>query len=683
MASRPPDDGWHEVSPIEGATPDFVPRHNRGGHFGGEWLYLSAEGLPLYIIVRFDLPDGKKDFFPYVLQERDGKRRWQAKGPARHTIYGLDILVTRPDADVLVVEGEKAADAAQVRFPDLIVVSWPGGSGAVVHHTLDWSPLRGRPVTLWPDADEPGRKAMAKLAQKLIEIEAAGVAMVQVPSSFPDGWDLADEPPEGCAAGCLRGLLAGAMPVTRPQDDEAPHPEPGDGDPGHRKSSGPGGASHERGAAGGGGGAKSESDGKAGEDAAKDWEAAVERLARLSVLDYERVRKAEAKRLGIRPTVLDKLVAATRGTEKPGQGRSLDLPMPEPWPDPVDGADLLNAIRAAFERHVVLPRHASVALALWVLHTYVFDCFNITPRLGIASPERRCGKTTLLDILRLLVAKPLSASNITSAAVFRTIEMARPTLLVDEADTFLRENEELRGVLNSGHARNGSVVRTVGDEHEPRQFSTFAPTALASIGGLPSTLQDRSIEIPMKRRLPSETIINLRDADLASWDALRRKAVRWAPDHKGALTEARPLIPPKLNDRAADNWWGLLAIAEAVGGDWPNLAREAARVLAYAKPDDSKAVMLLHDIRAISGRAPGAPLLTADLLRELIAMEGRPWAEWWHGKPLTPRNLADLLARFGIGPVDIYTGHPARALKGYRPEALADAFDRYLPPEAP
>ena len=103
-------------------------------------------------------------------------------------------------------------------------------------------------------------------------------------------------------------------------------------------------------------------------------------------------------------------------------------------------------------------------LALWALHTHAFESFAHSPRLAITSPEKGCGKTTTLDVLGELVARPLPSSNASVAAVFRIIEMAAPTLLIDEADTFLKENYELRGILNTGHRRGGQVTRTVGDE---------------------------------------------------------------------------------------------------------------------------------------------------------------------------------------------------------------------------
>jgi hypothetical protein len=139
---------------------------------------------------------------------------------------------------------------------------------------------------------------------------------------------------------------------------------------------------------------------------------------------------------------------------------------------------------------------------LWIIHTYLLDSFSISPRLAIGSPEKGCGKTTLLDVISRLVWRPLSTSNATVAAIFRIVELSCPTLLIDEADTFLPENEELRGILNSGHRRGGSVIRTIGDDHEPRMFSTFCPCAIALIGKLPGTLADRSVSVELKRRRP-------------------------------------------------------------------------------------------------------------------------------------------------------------------------------------
>src|SRR5262245_53446818 len=231
--------------------------------------------------------------------------------------------------------------------------------------------------------------------------------------------------------------------------------------------------------------------------------AELERLARLAPLDYERARKDAAKRLGIsRLSLLDALVKAKRAElgldgDDGKQGHAIEFPTPEPWPGPVDGAELLDAIAAAIRRHVVLPGHTRDAAALWGAQTDLLDRLMITPRLCTRSPVKGCGKTTLLDVVGQLVYRPLSAANCSASSIFRVVEGHRPTLLIDEVDSFLGENEELRGVLNSGHRRGGAVLRNVGDDHEPRAFSTYAACAVALIGQLPGTLTDRSVTIDL------------------------------------------------------------------------------------------------------------------------------------------------------------------------------------------
>jgi hypothetical protein len=176
----------------------------------------------------------------------------------------------------------------------------------------------------------------------------------------------------------------------------------------------------------------------------------------------------------------------------------------------VDGAALLTEMTAATQRYVVVEHGAAETVALWALHAHTLDAFSISPRLAITSPEKSCGKTTLLDVIGCLVPRPLITANATTAAIFRSIVPPRPTLLIDEADSFLEGKEELRGILNSGHRRNGAVLRVVGKDHEPAAFSTWAATAIAMIGRLPATLEDRSLAVRMRRRRPDEVVTRLR-----------------------------------------------------------------------------------------------------------------------------------------------------------------------------
>jgi putative DNA primase/helicase len=451
---------------------------------------------------------------------------------------------------------------------------------------------------------------------------------------------------------------------------------------------GPAGAENATGEAGAGAHHTSEPEGKghgegrSDEGLSPDLAEALARLAKLDPLEYDRVRKAEAERLGVREKTLDASVRFAQKSEADDDlpGRRLDLPDVEPWPAAVDGAAVLAETAAAIARHVALPPGAADALALYVAYTHGFEAFYFAPRLAITSPEKRCGKSTLLRVVGFLVARPLPAANITAAAVFRSIEVARPTLLIDEADTFLAEKEELRGVLNAGHARDGCVIRTVGDDHEVRMFAVWAPVAVAMIGKLPDTLADRSISIAMRRRLPDETVERLPRRDpRGAFEPLRRKLRRFMLDAADALATAEPALPAHLNDRAADNWGPLFAVAHAAGGDWPERAGAACTKLTNgvgeADDDDTGRARLWQDIRAAFGDLD--KMTSKELCEALAADETSPWAAWGRQeKPITQNQLARFLRPYEITPGTIKLAS-GKTAKGYHRHALDDAFVRY------
>src|SRR5262245_71900 len=417
-------------------------------------------------------------------------------------------------------------------------------------------------------------------------------------------------------------------------------------------------------------------------DERTDDDIEIGRLARLSPIEYERDRKVAAERMGIRTTILDRLVAVERdnidgdGTK---QGRTLSLPEPQPWHEPIDGGELLRGLSAAIRRHVVMPDHVADAVAMWVVHTYIVDCFGISPRLAITSPEKSCGKTTLLDVLSRLVWRPLSTANATAAAIFRVVEMLRPTLLIDEADTFLRDNEELRGVLNSGHRHGGSVLRTVGDDHEPRPFATYSACAIALIGKLPATLADRSITAELRRRLASEAVEPFRHDRTTHLDILARKAARWASDNADRVRGADPDIPAGIFNRVADNWRSLLAIAAAAGGAgprrpgpswprWPVPTTTSPPARCYSPTSETS----LANARRIACHLPSLP---------------RPWSRSRAApgpsgamvsrsppiaSPVCRRRTASPPATIRVG---------TKTPKGYQRADFADVFERYLAPD--
>jgi putative DNA primase/helicase len=419
-----------------------------------------------------------------------------------------------------------------------------------------------------------------------------------------------------------------------------------------------------------------------------DDDAELTRLAKLSAIDYERARKEAAEKLDIRAPILDKLIASKRAelgldADDGKQGSAISFPDPEPWPDPVDGAALLSEIADAARKHVVMANHDKDKAALWTVHTYLLDEFLISPRLAIRSPVPRCGKTTLLDVLTRLVHRPLPAANVSAAAAFRVIEGHRPCLLIDEADTFLRDNEELRGVLNSGHRRGGSVLRTVGEDHEPRSFATYSAAAIALIGQLPGTLADRSITIDLKRRLPSEKVEPFRLDRTEHLDKIARKIARWAADNAEAVRAADPEMPDGVFNREADNLRPLLAIADVAGGDWPERARKAIRHGREASDQASLLELLLSDIRDIFEASDHLDrIASATLVERLVQIESHPWGEFGRsGKPITPTKLARLLdaPSVKIGPQKIrFTTDDVRM--GYYRHQFDDAFEHFLAP---
>src|SRR5574337_617044 len=229
-------------------------------------------------------------------------------------------------------------------------------------------------------------------------------------------------------------------------------------------------------------------------------------------------------------------------------------------------------------------------------------------------------------------------------------------------------------VHQDGHV--GAVL--LGESFEPRFFSTWGPKVLAAIGKLPPTVMDRSVVIPMKRKAPGEQVERFRHNKLKDLTPLCRQAARWAADNLATLQEADPVVPEQLNDRAADNWRPLLAIADLVGGDWPHRARTAALMLSGGERDpeaDGAGVMLIADCVAIFNDRGIDRLSTTDLIEELVKIEERPWPERSKGKHITPRVLARLLKPFGIKPKVERAGNAQ--FRGYEAHAFDDAHSRY------
>jgi hypothetical protein len=640
-------DPWRPLMPVPPDAPREVPRH-RLGEPAATWEYRDPSCDLLFAVCRFDhLRAGEpaKDVVPLCYCEGPGgKLSWRWKGPGEpRPLYGLDRLAARPDAPVLICEGEKSADAAGLLFPDHVAITSVGGCRAA--RKAYWSPLAGRDVVVWPDHDAEGAAYARDVAQLALDAGATGARIVSVPVTFPAKWDLADPLPADVTAPDLRALLDNAASFS-PRPDA---PSKGSAT------------------------AAPATDAPALADG--EVEAEIQRLVTLSPIAYERERSAAAKRLAMRSSILDRLVAAERKEPASGQGRQLELREPEPWPEAVLGPALLNGVERAIRRHVVLDDAAAVALTLWCVAAHAHSNFDIFPRLFVTSPTKGAGKTTLLDVIERLSPRPLAVSSATAAALFRVIPTMRPVLLLDEADAWARDNEDVRMVINAGHKRGAAVLRCVGDENEPRAFDVFAPAALAAIGRLPDTIEDRAVVVQLRRKLPGEFVDPLR-AGQSDLHQLARQVARWVNDHAEALADAQPAIPAGMANRAADNWAPLLAVADQAGGDWPERARRAASTLVGGE-DQSRGVMLLADIRNVFRDADR--MSSEELVERLVELEDRPWPDYRNGRPITKAQLSRALRAFGILSKTIRLDD-GRTPKGFSRESFDDAWARYLPP---
>ncbi|MET8404745.1 DUF3631 domain-containing protein [Streptomyces sp900116325] len=371
---------------------------------------------------------------------------------------------------------------------------------------------------------------------------------------------------------------------------------------------------------------------------------------------------------------------------------------PTPPVAPIDGAALLDEVEAFHRRFNVFPTEAAyVAVTLWDAHAHLLDCFDSTPRLAFLSPEPGSGKSRALEIVETLVPHPMVAVNASAAALFRAVSGSdgRPTILFDEIDTVFGpkagDNEELRGFLNAGHRRSGVTYRCVGDggNQTVQAFPSYTAVAVAGLGSLPDTILTRSVIIRMRRRARNERVEPFRARiHEAEGNKLRDRLAAWAETARGFVMGAWPEMPDGVTDRPADVWEPLLAIADAVGGDWPQRAREACAKLVKASQVDDKGslgVRLLTDLRdhVMVGidRLP-----TIAVIDRLNALDDAPWADL-QGKPLDSRRLSRMLHEYVTADNEPITSRNIRTsggiLKGYYSSDLHDAWQRYCPPPLP
>ncbi|HEX5403970.1 MAG TPA: DUF3631 domain-containing protein [Pseudonocardiaceae bacterium] len=348
----------------------------------------------------------------------------------------------------------------------------------------------------------------------------------------------------------------------------------------------------------------------------------------------------------------------------------------------IDGAALLDALHTALTTYVILPtREAADAVTLWIAASHAQPAWAHAPRLVIRGPEKRCGKSRLLDIVEATCHEPLITVNASPAAVYRSITDDPPTMLVDEADTIFGPkadgNEDLRGLLNAGHQRNRPAVRYEAASNRVITIPTFCMAALAGIGAMPDTIEDRAVVIRMRRKAPGEMAAPYRHRrDRPGLQTLAERLSAWLRVDLVRLERAEPAMP--VEDRAADTWEPLVIVADHAGGHWPDRARVAVLALTAEAADHgqlSTRVRLLADCRIAFGT--DTALSTAVLLDRLKVDPEAPWTDYGP-TGLTAARLGALLREYDIRSGNIRFPDGAQA-KGYQRADFADAWTRYCP----
>ena len=617
--------------------PPFTPTKKGNGKdkprkvIVAEYDYTDESGAILFQVVRYE---------PKTFRQRkpDGSGKWTwSLGDVRRVLFKLPELVEAMAADhpVFIVEGEK--DVLALNKFGIVATTNPGGAGkwrAEFSETL-----RGADAVLIPDNDDAGWDHVNQIGAQLHGV-ADRLRVLVLPNLPPKG-DASDWFASGGTREQFDALVAQA-PEWKPAEAAAPN-----------------------------------------QDKAKATAGEDELIANLAKMEpgiqFARERSRLAKNLGVRSSDIDaELKAHREAAVAPLYGHWIT----EPWPEVADGDALLRDIIRRIQRHVVITDDNALAIALWLLMSWVHDeIATHSPILNINSAEPESGKSTTMGLISFLMPRCIASVEAAEAALYRAIKRWQPSFCFDEFDSILADDNKaaLRSVINSGHTRGQGVLRCVGDDHAPELFSTFAPKAIGMVGRkLPPATLSRCIFVELRRRKRDEHIEKFKHQDDSELADLRRRLRRWAMDNEDALRNVKPSMPDELQNRRADNWLLQLAIADLAGADWGDKARAAAVGIEGKADSRTTGVRLLADIKALFDADPEAHCLSsATIIAGLTDDPEKPWAEFARGKPLTQSRLAKFLGAYGITSGTIRPpGLPTA--KGFYKAQFTEVWARYV-----
>lgn len=322
--------------------------------------------------------------------------------------------------------------------------------------------------------------------------------------------------------------------------------------------------------------------------------------------------------------------------------------------------------------------------ALWAVGTwFVTDC-QAYPYLMITAPEKNSGKSTAQQLLFHVVKDPLKTSNLTAAAVYHSCK-DKPTMLIDEVDTFIAGDPALIGVLNSGYTADGTVARVNSKKRKLETFSTYCAKSLSGIkaGDVSDTLESRSLVMTMERK-PEH--VKLRDLDNLDENPAHAQQLLSANakiaaaynDYQHAFSELKLDLPDWLQNRNRQLWKPLLKLAYLGGDEWYSSTLRAAKNHCDKQKKADAEDNLLADIRDVFDINPEAGFIrSVDLIKHLCADSLKKWATYNKGKSIIEKQVANLLKPHGIEP----RRNKEQTARGYFRSDFEDSWASYAPRE--
>lgn len=597
-----------------------------------------------------------KEVFVKVRFDKDGKK-WIKPFYYNGKLYklGEPKLDKKPlympkafDDVVYIVEGEKCVHALN----DIGFTSTTTG-GATSINKCDLMPLVGHKCVIWRDNDDSGIKWQDELINALnalaITYDVIDITHIKLPNDEPlankaDCYDFIEAYYiEGEDDGGIACLIK-QLPLLETGDKQGDDVSDGvDDDPKailkQRKA---------------------------------QLQAVIAELAKLDDMELTLSLRAVANEFGIPQKKILEYVTNHKQGEL--------IPNTTPYHEPITGQELYKALYGLIDDFMVIDEPYKVVFVLWVIFTYLLDHAEFAPLVWITSPEKQCGKSTLLGLFARVADKAITANSITPSALQRVVEKYRPCLLIDEIDANLDKNSPIWGVINGGHSKTANIaIKCNSDNGNALEaFSAYGAKVICGIGAnLPAPTISRAIRFVLRRKTkddkPTKRFI-LKNLPYAQTDTLKRKIKRWTMDNAEQIAGVNiPIFD--INDRDYDNWEFLLQIASVLGVY--DVAVRACLEICQQEKEPTQNERLLDNIREVMSKK--TKLKSDWLLNELIENTDWEWANYnGYNMPMNKHQLLGKLKTFGIIQRPINDGN--QRYKGYYIEHLTPIFNRYLSP---